>query len=103
MAQVVAWIQAGAPEKSGVAAPPPTTTATEGWTGGIDQLVNAKCATCHVNASMGDLSLKTYTDALKGGKDGPAIVPNDPIRACWCRFNKRAAIPVNSRRKRSIA
>ena len=28
--------------------------------------------------SMGDLSLKTYADALKGGKSGPAIVPNDP-------------------------
>jgi|GEM_PF-252275 len=80
LAQVIAWIEAGAPEKPGAAAPPPppTTPAAEGWAGGIDQLVNAKCAACHVNASLGELSLKTYADALKGGKDGPAIVPNDP-------------------------
>jgi hypothetical protein len=72
LAQVIAWIEAGAPEKPGTATPPPTTATTEGWVGGIDQLVNAKCAACHVNASLGELSLKTYADALKGGKSGPA-------------------------------
>ena len=86
---MIAWIEAGAPEKPGAATPPPTTSATEGWTGGIDQLVNAKCAACHVNASMGDLSLKTYADALKGGKDGPAIVPNDPDKSLLVQIQQK--------------
>jgi mono/diheme cytochrome c family protein/thiosulfate reductase cytochrome b subunit len=77
LAQVIAWIEAGAPETGGAATPPPTGTAAEGWIGGIDQLVNAKCAACHVNAALGDLSLKSYADALEGGKSGPAVVPND--------------------------
>jgi thiosulfate reductase cytochrome b subunit/mono/diheme cytochrome c family protein len=71
LAQVIAWIEAGAPESGGATTPPPTSTG-EGWTGGIDQLVNAKCAACHVNAALGGLSLKTYADALQ------AVVPNDP-------------------------
>jgi cytochrome b subunit of formate dehydrogenase/mono/diheme cytochrome c family protein len=70
LAQVIAWIEAGAPESGGAA--PPTTSTGEVWTGGIDQLVNAKCAACHVNAALGGLSLKTYADALK------AVVPDDP-------------------------
>jgi mono/diheme cytochrome c family protein/cytochrome b subunit of formate dehydrogenase len=78
LAQVVAWIEAGAPEQPGAATPPPATATTEGWIGGIDQLVNAKCAACHVNAALGGLSLKTYADALKGGQGGPAVVPSDP-------------------------
>jgi thiosulfate reductase cytochrome b subunit/mono/diheme cytochrome c family protein len=78
LAQVIAWIEAGAPESGGATTPPPTTSTGEGWTGGIDQLVNAKCAACHVNAALGGLSLKTYADVLKGGAGGPAIVPNDP-------------------------
>ena len=35
-----------------------------------------KCTACH--GSMGGLSLKSYDDLLKGGKDGPAIIPGDP-------------------------
>ena len=31
----------------------------------------AKCAMCHINAQAGNLSLKTYTDTLKGGKQRP--------------------------------
>jgi cytochrome b subunit of formate dehydrogenase/mono/diheme cytochrome c family protein len=78
LAQVIAWIEAGAPESGGATTPSPTTSTSEGWIGGMDQLVNAKCAACHVNAALGDLSLKTYADALKGGAQGPAVVPNDP-------------------------
>jgi thiosulfate reductase cytochrome b subunit/mono/diheme cytochrome c family protein len=89
LAQVIAWIEAGAPETSGAATPPPTTTTSEGWTGGIEQLVNAKCTACHVNASMGGLSLKTYADALKGGKDGPAIVPSDPDKSLLVQIQQK--------------
>lgn len=85
----IAWIKAGAPEQGGAVTPPSAATTSEGWTGGIDQLVTAKCATCHVNAKLGDLSLKTYADALKGGKDGPAIVPNDPARSLLVQIQQK--------------
>ena len=81
LAQVITWIETGASEKSGALTPPPTSSATEGWTGGIEQLVNAKCASCHVNSALGGLSLKTYADALRGGTSGPAVVPNDPAQS----------------------
>ena len=90
LAQVVTWIEAGAPEQASGGTPPPTTPATtEGWNGGIDQLVNAKCAACHVNASMADLSLKTYADALKGGKSGAAIVPGDPDKSVLVQVQQK--------------
>jgi mono/diheme cytochrome c family protein len=96
LAAIIAWIEKGAPEiaseespasESPSATPTPESGGTtpsgggEAWTGGIDQLINAKCAGCHVAAAMGSLSLKTYADALKGGKAGPAIVPNDPAKS----------------------
>ena len=92
LAQVIAWIKGGAPEKSSAAAPS-ATTSSEGWTGGIDQLINAKCAGCHVSAAMGDLSLKTYADALKGGKDGPVIVPNDPGKSLLVQIQQKGGHP----------
>jgi cytochrome b subunit of formate dehydrogenase/mono/diheme cytochrome c family protein len=88
LAQVVAWIKAGAIEKA--AAPP---AAVEGWVGGIDQIINAKCAACHIQAQMNDLSLKTYADALKGGKSGPAIVPNDPDKSVLIQVQQKGGHP----------
>jgi cytochrome b subunit of formate dehydrogenase/mono/diheme cytochrome c family protein len=92
LAPLIAWIENGAPEIASEEPPaseatPATATpsgaenqsgGSEAWIGGIDQLINAKCAGCHVAASMGNLSLKTYADALKGGAGGPAVVPNEP-------------------------
>ncbi len=88
LATIIAWINVGAPEKPGAAAPAPG-PAAEGWTGGIDQLFAAKCAACHINSALGDLSLKTYADALKGGKDGPAIVPNDPAASVLIQIQQK--------------
>ena len=91
--RVIAWINAGAPEQGGVAAPPPAATASDVWKGGLDQIITAKCATCHVNAKLGDLSLKTYADVLKGGKDGPAIVPNDPAKSVLVIIQQKGGHP----------
>ncbi|MBP7687239.1 MAG: hypothetical protein KA765_05005, partial [Thermoflexales bacterium] len=88
--RVIAWINAGAPEAGGAAAPAPApSAATDGWTDGIDQLVAAKCATCHVATKLGDLSLKTYADALTGGKSGAAIVPNDPLKSVLVQIQQK--------------
>jgi mono/diheme cytochrome c family protein len=39
-------------------------------------LFAANCTACH--GSSGGLKLSNYADAMKGGQDGPVIVPGDP-------------------------
>ena len=44
----------------------------------VQPLLNAKCAACHNPQRMeGGLSLHTRAEMLKGGKNGPAIVPGN--------------------------
>jgi len=43
----------------------------------VGPIFAAKCLQCHGDLASGGLVLSTYADALKGGKDGPVIVPND--------------------------
>ena len=50
-------------------------------------------AATSTSASAGNLSLKTYADALKGGKSGPAIVPGDPDKSLLVQVQQRAAHP----------
>ncbi len=52
----------------------PASAATT-WDAGIGDLFQSKCASCH--GSMGGLSLSSYADALKGGKDGAVILPGN--------------------------
>jgi cytochrome b subunit of formate dehydrogenase/mono/diheme cytochrome c family protein len=67
---VQAWIDAGAVESAGAASAPV-------WDGNIAVMLQGKCGTCHVQASMGGLSIGTYADILKGGQSGPVVVPGD--------------------------
>ena len=96
LAALKAWIANGA-TKTGTGVPVSGSSSSssggDAWTGGIDQLINAKCAACHINATMGDLSLKTYADALKGGKDGPAIVPGDPDKSMLVQIQSKGGHP----------
>jgi cytochrome b subunit of formate dehydrogenase len=48
------------------------------WTTNFEALFRNRCKSCHINTSVGGLSLATYESALKGGKSGPAIVPGNP-------------------------
>jgi mono/diheme cytochrome c family protein len=108
LAPIIAWIEKGAPEIASEEPPvieaTPTSEApasgggnqsasSDAWIGGIDQLVNAKCAACHINLQSGGLSLKTYADALKGGQDGPAIVPNDPAKSVLVSVQQKGGHP----------
>src|SRR5581483_9174766 len=43
----------------------------------VGPIFAAKCLQCHGALASGGLNLSTYADAMKGGKDGPVIVPND--------------------------
>jgi cytochrome b subunit of formate dehydrogenase/cytochrome c5 len=90
------WIADGASETgegAAVTAPAPGAATEDVWTGGIDQLINAKCAMCHVNTTSGGLSLKSYADALKGGQDGPAIVPGDPDKSVLVQIQQKGGHP----------
>jgi cytochrome b subunit of formate dehydrogenase/cytochrome c5 len=90
------WIANGATETgegAAVTAPTPGAAASDAWTGGIDQVINAKCAMCHVNTTSGGLSLKTYADALQGGQAGPAIVPNDPAQSVLVQVQQKGGHP----------
>lgn len=46
------------------------------WEGSVGSIFAARCGTCH--GALGGLSLKTYTDLMKGGKSGAVVVPGDP-------------------------
>ena len=90
------WIANGASETgegAAVTAPTPGASVGDAWTGGIDQLITAKCAMCHVNTTSGGLSLKTYADALKGGQDGAAIVPGDPTKSVLIQIQQKGGHP----------
>ena len=57
--------------------PPGQAAGVNSW-GEAARLFNQRCASCHVRAQEGGLSLATYQDALEGGSRGPGIVPNNP-------------------------
>lgn len=43
----------------------------------IGPLFATKCSACHGTAASGGLNLTTYAALMKGGKDGPVIIPGD--------------------------
>lgn len=48
------------------------------WDANIGPIVTTKCVVCHNPTTLtGGLDLTTFTSAMKGGKDGPIIVPGD--------------------------
>ncbi|MFN8598410.1 MAG: NapC/NirT family cytochrome c [Anaerolineae bacterium] len=60
----------------GAAAPVATDKLTYNDT--VQAIFTARCGACHNETAMADLNLLTYAAAMKGGKDGAVIVPNDP-------------------------
>ena len=44
----------------------------------ISLIFNNECKACHNGTTLaGDMDLTTYTGVMKGGKDGPVILPGD--------------------------
>lgn len=59
--------------------PTPKPILTITWEGGVGELTNTKCGTCHNDSSMlGGLDLTSYQAALAGGNTGPGFVAGDP-------------------------
>jgi cytochrome b subunit of formate dehydrogenase len=44
------------------------------WNGSVGQLIQTKCGMCHGANSATGLSMDTYANIMKGGKNGPVIV-----------------------------
>ena len=47
------------------------------WSGGISDLFQSKCGSCHGPSAMGGLAVDTYANLVKGGATGPGIVAGD--------------------------
>jgi formate dehydrogenase subunit gamma len=63
------------------------------WEGFYQALFRNRCDTCHGNTKVGGLTLRTYQDALDGGKSGPAIVPGDPDNSLLVQMQSLGAHP----------
>lgn len=57
-------------------APRASTPKLTTWDDGFGELFQTKCGMCH--GISGGLSLASYTDAIKGGTNGPVITPGNP-------------------------
>jgi cytochrome c5 len=97
LATIIAWIDAGAPETAaaggttGTATPAPAST-VKNWAA-AEAIFTAKCAMCHINSEAGNLSLKTYAAALKGGKSGPGLVAGNPDKSSVVQVQQKGGHP----------
>jgi uncharacterized membrane protein len=91
IADIKAWIKAGAPWPSDAAAQPehavPNAAAATA-AGGSDFFENKvrpilanNCYSCHTEDPAAGLHVDSRDGLLKGGKSGPAIVPGDPAKS----------------------
>jgi formate dehydrogenase gamma subunit len=67
------------PTPAPTAAPTETQAAVSAltWDAYAGPLFQQKCTACHGAAAIAGLNLSTYADALKGGSNGPVIIPKD--------------------------
>jgi cytochrome b subunit of formate dehydrogenase/mono/diheme cytochrome c family protein len=73
---LVHWVNAGAPESLGAAAPGAGSVPT--FQDNIAAVFQASCGTCHGESALGGLNLTTYDAVIAGGANGPVILPGDP-------------------------
>lgn len=59
--------------------PSPTRPPALSWEGSIGQLLNDRCASCH--GQVAGISYATYESALRGGMNGPIILPGNPAQS----------------------
>jgi cytochrome c len=54
----------------------------EYYTTKVKPILDANCARCHMGENhRGGLNIDTHEGLLKGGHDGPVIVPGDPTKS----------------------
>jgi nitrate/TMAO reductase-like tetraheme cytochrome c subunit len=67
-----------APSTDATPTPAVSTTGALTYNATIGPLFKDRCGSCHGSGALAGLNLTTYATAIKGGKDGPVIVPGDP-------------------------
>lgn len=55
----------------------PTSTGAPTFDSYVGPLLTAKCTGCHGELATGGLNMLTYSELMKGGANGPVIVPGD--------------------------
>ncbi|MFN2121695.1 MAG: cytochrome b/b6 domain-containing protein [Anaerolineales bacterium] len=77
----------------------PTAAVTPGAAGAVTwaevaPVFAAQCGTCHsATVATYGLSLETYADAMKGGQDGPVIVPGDSAGSVLVQVQSQGGHP----------
>jgi len=72
---------------------PSTQTSSLTWDNAIGAIFQAKCGTCHGAAATAGLNLTTYTDAMKGGNSGAAIIPGDAANSLLVKKQQAGGHP----------
>ncbi len=55
----------------------PTSEGSPTYDNYVGPLVSVKCSACHGDLATAGLNMLTYSGLIKGGKDGPVIIPGD--------------------------
>jgi mono/diheme cytochrome c family protein len=85
----VAIVQAAGPDQ---AATP------EFYTSQVKPIFQANCFRCHGGFNhRGGLNLETRAGMLKGGKDGPVLVPGDPAKSLLVRLIRHEGPPNDAK------
>src|SRR2546429_8724964 len=59
----------------------------------VEPILVARCLQCHADEHKGGLDLTTKTTALKGGENGPVIVPHEPERSLLVEYVSTGQMP----------
>ena len=61
---------------------PQDAASPEFYTSQVQPILQKNCYTCHAgDAHRGGLAIDTHDALMKGGNDGPAVVPGDPDKS----------------------
>jgi mono/diheme cytochrome c family protein len=77
----IRWL-AGLPEESAPRDKPKDLASADIYLDVVAPAFRQRCSSCHNQSKRsGRLSLATYAQVMKGGKDGPVILPGDPAKS----------------------
>jgi mono/diheme cytochrome c family protein len=83
-AAILAIVWAKGPSSAAFESQAQTPVSSLSYTAQVEPIFKSKCLTCHSSAAkQGGLILETYDTLLKGGKDGPVVIPG---RSGECRL-----------------
>jgi mono/diheme cytochrome c family protein len=88
-----------APTESGsaIGSPASAQLAAAGYAEAIQPIFDQSCTKCHSgDAPKGGLSLKTYDDLMKGGKDGAVVIAGDAQGSMLVQLVSDGNMPKNA-------